>query len=57
MFIDGFFLVIGYKFNLDIFKDYLDIDEVGYIIIEVGILCMKVFGVFVVGDVVDLYYC
>ena len=30
--IDGFFLAIGHQPNSDIFKDYLDTDEVGYII-------------------------
>ena len=34
--IDGFFLAIGHKPNSDIFKDYLDTDEVGYIITEAG---------------------
>lgn len=34
--IDGFFLAIGHKPNSDIFKDYLDTDEVGYIITEEG---------------------
>ena len=28
----GFFVAIGHKPNTDIFKDYLDLDETGYII-------------------------
>ena len=34
--IDGFFLAIGHKPNSDIFKPYLDTDEVGYILTEPG---------------------
>ena len=34
--IDGFFLAIGHKPNSDIFKPYIDTDEVGYIITENG---------------------
>lgn len=29
--IDGFFLAIGHKPNTDVFKDYLELDETGYI--------------------------
>ena len=43
--IDGFFLAIGHKPNSDIFKDYLDTDEVGYIITEAGTPRTKVPGV------------
>ena len=32
--IDGFFLAIGHKPNSDIFKEYIDTDEVGYIITD-----------------------
>ena len=49
--IDGFFLAIGHKPNSDIFKDYLDTDEVGYIITEAGTPRTKVPGVFAAGDV------
>ena len=51
--IDGFFLAIGHKPNSDIFKDYLDTDEVGYIITEAGTPRTKVPGVFAAGDVAD----
>ena len=54
--IDGFFLAIGHKPNSDIFKDYLDTDEVGYIITEAGTPRMKVPGVFAAGDVADPHY-
>ena len=54
--IDGFFLAIGHKPNTDIFKDYLDTDEVGYIITEAGTPRTKVPGVFAAGDVADPHY-
>ena len=54
--IDRFFLAIGHKPNSDIFKDYLDTDEVGYIITEEGTPRTKVPGVFAAGDVADPIY-
>lgn len=44
--IDGFFLAIGHKPNSDIFKPYIDTDEVGYIVTEAGTPRTKVPGVF-----------
>ena len=29
--IDGFFLAIGHKPNTDLFKDFIDLDEQGFI--------------------------
>lgn len=54
--IDGFFLAIGHKPNSDIFKPYLDTDEVGYIITASDRPCTKVPGVFAAGDVADPHY-
>lgn len=54
--IDGFFLAIGHKPNSDIFKPYIDTDEVGYIITEAGTPRTKVPGVFAAGDVADPHY-
>lgn len=54
--IDGFFLAIGHKPNSDIFKPYLDTDEVGYIITAPDRPCTKVPGVFAAGDVADPHY-
>ena len=54
--IDGFFLAIGHKPNSDIFKPYVDTDEVGYIVTEPGTLRTKVPGVFAAGDVADSHY-
>lgn len=54
--IDGFFLAIGHKPNSDIFKPWLDTDEVGYIKTEAGTPRTKIPGVFAAGDVADPHY-
>ena len=54
--IDGFFLAIGHKPNSDIFKEYIDTDEVGYIITDGDSPRTKVPGVFAAGDVADPHY-
>ncbi|MCD4833222.1 MAG: thioredoxin-disulfide reductase, partial [Bacteroidales bacterium] len=54
--IHGFFAAIGHKPNSDIFKDYLETDEVGYIITEQGSSKTKLDGVFACGDVMDPHY-
>lgn len=54
--IDGFFLAIGHKPNSDIFSDYIDTDEVGYINTIPGTSKTKVPGVFACGDVQDSHY-
>lgn len=54
--IDGFFLAIGHKPNSDIFKPYIDTDEVGYILTEGSSPRTKVSGVFAAGDVADPHY-
>lgn len=54
--IDGFFLAIGHKPNSDIFAEYLDLDNVGYIKTVPGTSKTKVPGVFACGDVQDPIY-
>jgi len=52
----GFFVAIGHKPNTDIFKDYITLDETGYIINEKGSSRTNVPGVFVSGDAADHVY-
>ena len=52
----GFFVAIGHKPNTDIFKDYLELDQTGYIINKPGSTKTNVEGVFVSGDAADHVY-
>ena len=54
--IDGFFLAIGHTPNSEPFKDYLNLDEVGYIKTVPGSSKTNVPGVFACGDVQDSQY-
>ena len=54
--ITGFFVAIGHKPNTDIFKNYLDVDQTGYIITEPGSTKTNVAGVFASGDAQDSIY-
>ncbi len=50
------FVAIGHKPNTDIFKDYIDLDDQGYIITEKSTMKTNVEGVFACGDVQDKVY-
>ena len=52
----GFFLAIGHKPNTDIFKDFLELDETGYIKNIPGTAKTNIPGVFVGGDAADHVY-
>lgn len=54
--IDGFFLAIGHKPNSDVFKPWIETDEVGYIVTEGSTPRTRVPGVFAAGDVADPHY-
>lgn len=54
--VTGFFVAIGHKPNTDIFKDWLDLDQVGYIINQAGTSKTNIEGVFVAGDAADKVY-
>ncbi len=54
--INGFFLAIGHSPNTGIFKDYLELDETGYIQVIPGTSKTKIEGVFATGDAADRVY-
>ena len=54
--IDGFFLAIGHKPNTNVFKEWLDLDETGYIKTKGDSPCTNVPGVFAAGDCADPHY-
>ena len=52
----GFFVAIGHKPNTDIFQDFLNLDETGYIVNTPGSSKTNIDGVFVSGDAADHVY-
>ena len=54
--ISGFFVAIGHQPNTGIFKDYLTMDETGYLLTIPGTSKTNVEGVFACGDAQDKVY-
>ena len=54
--LSGLFIAIGHKPNTDIFKDYLNMDESGYIKTIPGSTETNIKGVFATGDAQDYIY-
>lgn len=54
--VSGFFVAIGHQPNTDIFKEWLDMDENGYIITKPGTTQTNIPGVFAAGDAQDKVY-
>ncbi len=54
--IKGYFVAIGHKPNSDLFSDFLETDEVGYIITQDNSSKTNIEGVFACGDVMDSVY-
>jgi thioredoxin reductase (NADPH) len=53
---DGLFMAIGHKPNTEIFKNFLEMDETGYLKVKPGSTYTNVPGVFAAGDVADKTY-
>ena len=53
--VEGLFVAIGYKPNTDVYRDWLDVDEKGYLVVT-DHTRTKIDGVFVAGDVHDHRY-
>lgn len=54
--VDGFFVAIGHKPNTDVFKPWINMDDVGYILNTPGSAKTNIEGVFVAGDAADKEY-
>ncbi|BDD03567.1 thioredoxin-disulfide reductase [Aureibacter tunicatorum] len=54
--VTGFFVAIGHKPNTDIFADYLEMDDAGYIVTKPDSSKTNVEGVFAAGDAQDKIY-
>nr|MBA2771011.1 FAD-dependent oxidoreductase [Sphingomonas sp.] len=54
--VDGAFVAIGHKPATELFADSLELDEDGYIKVEIGTTNTSVPGVFACGDVMDKIY-
>jgi thioredoxin reductase (NADPH) len=52
---DGLFIAIGHRPNTDVFRDWLEVDPKGYLVVHAG-TGTRVEGVFVAGDVHDHRY-
>ncbi len=53
---EGVFIAIGHKPNTDIFKGWLDMDEIGYLKTDGRTMATNIPGVFACGDAQDSYY-
>ena len=52
---EGLFVAIGYRPNTEVFRDWLDVDDAGYLEV-IGETGSRIEGVFIAGDVHDHHY-
>jgi thioredoxin reductase (NADPH) len=52
---EGLFIAIGYRPNTDVFRDWLEVDEMGYLVVR-DETRSQIDGVFIAGDVHDHRY-
>jgi thioredoxin reductase (NADPH) len=52
---EGLFIAIGYRPNTEVFRDWLDVDEMGYLVVD-DETRSKIDGVFIAGDAHDHRY-
>ena len=53
--VDGLFIAIGYRPNTEVFREWLDVDDEGYLVVR-DETSSRVEGVFIAGDVHDHRY-
>lgn len=53
---EALFVAIGHKPNTDVFKDQLEMDDAGYLIVQPGTSNTNIPGVFASGDAADKHY-
>ncbi len=54
--VDGLFVAIGHRPNVEVFRDWLDLDDKGYLRVDGRTTASNIDGVFVAGDVDDHRY-
>jgi thioredoxin reductase (NADPH) len=54
--LDGLFIAIGHQPNTKLFKDILNMNDVGYLVTKPGSTYTNIPGVFAAGDVQDAIY-
>jgi thioredoxin reductase (NADPH) len=54
--LDGVFVAIGHRPNVDVFRDWLTVDDRGYLATDGATTASNIDGVFIAGDVDDDRY-
>jgi thioredoxin reductase (NADPH) len=54
--LDGLFVAIGHRPNVDVFRDWVDVDDKGYLKVDGRTTASNIDGIFIAGDVDDHRY-